>query len=95
MFDHPVSKLPWYQLEYCPVWDDSPERLLTFITESFERSGELLTHFSDAQLEQGFWFLLNSDYMVGFGDKNVGLPLRVRALHSFIPLFEQVMVVRC
>ena len=95
MFDHPVSKLKWYQADDCLVWDDSPERVLTFVTESFERSGELLQRFSDGQIDQGLWFLLFSDYMAGFGNKSVPLSLRQRGLESFVPLFEQVMAKRC
>jgi len=95
VFDHPVSKLKWYEADNCLVWDDSPEHLVMFIAESFERSGELLQRFSDAQVDQGLWFLLFSDYMAGFGNSAVPLSLRQRGLESFIPLFEGMMVKRC
>ncbi|HVW07480.1 MAG TPA: hypothetical protein VHC90_02805 [Bryobacteraceae bacterium] len=72
--------------------DDVPELMAAI----FERAGELLTDFSDAQLDQGFWYLMGA-----FGWPSVlvneGTPaaMRLRVLRSFVPLFEKVMAVRC
>ena len=98
VFDHPVTDPAWYWSPDAPAWDESPERNAISISETFERSGELLARFTDDQLNQGFWYLVSnscSDFMFALIEPAVPLALRLRALRSFVPLFEQVMAVRC
>lgn len=98
VFDHPVTEPAWHWEDNAPQWEDSPKRNTTFIAEAFERSGELLAAFSDEQLNQGFWYLVSnscSDFMFSLIDQCVTPTLRLRALRVFVPLFEQVMAVRC
>lgn len=98
VFDHPVTEPAWHWSLDAPKWQDSPEHVASLIAETFERSGELLSRFSDAQLNQAFWFLVSgggSDFMFALVDSAVPLATRLRALRSFVPLFEQVMAVRC
>lgn len=98
VFDHPVADPAWHWSLDAPEWQDSPEHIAALIAETFERSGELLSRFSDAQLNQAFWFLVSgsgSDFMFALSDSDVPASIRLRALHSFVPLFEQVMAVRC
>jgi hypothetical protein len=84
------------------VWIDhvfdpeAPETVVAHIAETFEDSGKLLSRFSDEQLDQGFWYLFDQRvYMETLVDVAVPLACRRRALRSFVPLFEQVMAVRC
>ena len=98
VFDHPVAEPAWHWSLDAPEWQDSPELIASLIADTFERSGELLSPFSDAQLDQAFWFLINgscSDFMFSLVDLTVPLATRLRALRSFVPLFEQVMAARC
>lgn len=98
IFDHPVADPAWHWSPDAPVWEGSSEDTVTFIADTFERSGELLARFTDAQLNQGFWHLVSgscSDFMFTLVEPKVPLPSRLRALRSFLPLFEQVMAVRC
>jgi hypothetical protein len=107
VFDHPVADQTgdrWYHSLDSAEWDDghdwydSPERSCERIASTFERSGELLANFSDEQLEQGLWYLVdngNSDFMFALIDPAAPASVRLRALRSFLPLFEQVMAVRC
>lgn len=98
VFDHPVTEPAWHWSADAPNLDLGAERTATVIAETFERGGELLARFSDAQLNQGFWFLISnscSDSMFCLTDRAVPWNLRQRALHSFVPLFEQVMAARC
>jgi hypothetical protein len=98
VFDHPVTEPAWHRGGNAPQWEDSPERNTAFIADAFERSGELLVAFSDEQLNQGFWYLVSnscSDFMYSLVDQSVPPPLRLRALRSFVPLFEQIMAARC
>src|ERR1041384_6368922 len=75
-----------------------PEQIARLIAETFENSGESLSRFSDAQLGQGFSFLLDaggSEFMFSLVEAHVPVAVRLRALRSFVALFEQVMAVRC
>ncbi len=98
VFDHPVANPEWHWSPDAPYWHDSAEHIATFIAETFERSGELLARFSDAQLNQAFWYLVSgscSDFMFSLVESSVPLNIRLRALRSFVPLFNQIMAVRC
>jgi hypothetical protein len=97
VFDHPVTS--WYtSLEEFEEWPEAPEDIAVHIAETFEQSGSLLSRFSDEQLDQGFWYLLYQgppDFMGTLLDAEIPLEIRLRALRSFVPLFEQVMAARC
>jgi hypothetical protein len=98
VFDHPVTETAWHFDTNAPALVLPPERAAHLIAETFERAAELLRPFTDAQLNQGFWFLVgsgNSDYSGCFTDASVPWPARRRALHAFVPLFREVMAMRC
>jgi hypothetical protein len=98
IFDHPVASPEWYWSEDAPEWQGAREEVPALIAETFEDAGELLARFSDEQLDQGFWFLVGNtppDFMLTLVDATITLTARLRALRSFVPLFEQVMAARC
>jgi hypothetical protein len=100
VFDHPVAEPSWYRSpdHNNDDWHDSRPATIVHIAETLEQSGELLARFSDAQLDQGFWYLFchhPPDFMGTLLDDGIPLAMRLRALKSFVPLFEQVMAVRC
>src|SRR5687768_4791506 len=66
VFDHPVTETAWHFDTEAPYLRPSPERPAHLIADAFERCGDLLRLFTDAQLNQGFWFLVcsgNADYI--------------------------------
>jgi hypothetical protein len=98
VFDHSVADPAWHWSSDAPAWEGSSEDTVAFIADTFERSGELLARFTDAQLNQGFWYLTSagvSDLMFALVEPGVPLAARLRAIRSFLPLFEQVMAIRC
>ena len=98
VFDHPVAETAWHWSLDAPSWRGSAGQTVTYIAETFERSGELLARFTDAQLNQGFWYLVSgscSGLMFALVQPAVPLEHRLRALRSFVPLFEQVIAARC
>jgi hypothetical protein len=98
VFDRPVEDPAWHWSLDAPYWELAPTRAAELIAETFERAGQLLPAFSDAQLNQGLWFVLSngcSDYMFCASDETVAWPLRKRLLWSFVPLFRDVMAIRC
>lgn len=95
LFDRPV---PYEWPEERDAYPREPEQIALLIAEMFENSGRLLERFSDAQLDQGLWFVVSGDgseFMFSLVEEKVPLAVRVRALRSFVPLFEQVMALRC
>jgi hypothetical protein len=98
VFDHPAGDPPWYWGSDVEEWPEAPDQIVEHIAVTFERAGELLSRFSDEQLDQGFWYLFYQgppDFMGTLLDERVPLAIRLRALRSFVPLFEQVMAARC
>ena len=98
VFDHPVMEPAWHFSVDSPYLDVGPEPAAELIAETFEGGAALLQPFSDGQLNQGFWFLLNggnSNYIFCLTDAAVEWSLRRRALRSFVPLFRNVMAARC
>src|SRR5947209_3269992 len=60
VFDHPVTNPAWH-------WDieaDTPEppapKIVEYLKRLFENPEPVLAAYSDAQLNQGFWFLVDS-----------------------------------
>jgi hypothetical protein len=98
VFDHPASDPEWHWSSDAPYWQDNAEHIATLIADTFECADELLARFTDAQLNQAFWYLVSascSEFMFSLVEPSVPLPTRLRALRSFVPLFEQVMAARC
>jgi hypothetical protein len=96
VFDHPVTDPAWHCAPHAPEWEGPPAQVATHIAETFEDSRRLLARFSDEQLNQAFWFLVSSsEFMYALVDPGVPSSSRLRALRSFVPLFEQVMAARC
>lgn len=98
MFDHPATEPAWYWALDAPNREWQPAQVAMHIAQTFEDSGRLLARFSDEQLKQGFWFLISNDcseFMYALVDFSVAISLRLRALNSFLPVFEQVMAARC
>ena len=98
LFDHPVTDPAWHFDVDSPYLQVDAERAAELIAETFEASGTLLAPFTDAQLNQGFWFLVspgNSGYMCCLTAPSVAWSTKQRVLRSFVPLFRDVMAARC
>jgi hypothetical protein len=67
------------------------------LAEMFEDSGRLLAPYTTNQVARGLHFCLEHSRLAGraIWDSNVPEPARLRALRSFVPLFQQVMAERC
>ena len=97
IFDHPIGEPAWYWSDDAEQWSGPREQIPLLIAETFERSYELLARFSDEQLDQGFWYLADDTpprFMLTLVDETLPREPRLRALRSFVPLFEQVMTAR-
>ncbi|MHC4377088.1 MAG: hypothetical protein ACYS26_10860 [Planctomycetota bacterium] len=98
LFDHPEADRDWHFEDDAPFLDLGAEREAELIARMFETSGECLACFSDVQLDNGLWYLLQphtSGHMECLVDEEVPLHKRERVLRSFVPFFEDVVARRC
>ena len=95
VFDNPPD-YHWFDLfgdeGACP-----PHVLITYLTRLFEEAGEILQPFSNAQLNQSFWFLLgpDSDAMRVLLDEHLPWPARRRCTRAIFTLFAECFARRC
>jgi hypothetical protein len=99
VFDHPVSEPEWwFSVDVELPADPAPAEAVDFITRLCEHADEVLAPFSNAQLNQGFWYLLGSgasEAMHALLDERVPLGSRTRCIQSFSTLFARLFAVRC
>ena len=105
VFDHPVparGKPAWYHDsdDDSEWWNptDYPETIIAYLTSLFENAPTILTPFTDAQINQGFWFLVDnscSDHMFALLNLDVPWEKRKRCFAAMFTLFEQFFAPRC
>lgn len=100
VFDHPVreSGQEWYWDPDADWWDGPAADTVQFLTEAFENAAVFFQPYSDAQLNQGLWFLASnacSNHMFALMDASVPWPARQRCVRSMHKLFEQCFTERC
>lgn len=98
VFDHPVMDPAWYWDDDADLWDGPPVVTVTYIIRVFENADEIFKPYSDAQVNQGLWFLVNSacsDNMLALFDASVPPADRGRCLRSIFILFERYFAKRC
>ena len=97
LFDHTVTKPPWY-------WDadrDSaelePQCVVAYATRLFEGARELLAPYPDAQAGEGLWFLIGECTSPLYALNDVAVPLEERlcCIKAITTIFEQCFVPRC
>lgn len=99
-FSHPVplsSEPIWHDDFNADYWDGPPHVTLEYITRAFENAESVFEYFSDAQLNQGFWYMINEGqpYMSPLLENELPWPDRKRAIRSISTLFEQLFAKRC
>ena len=102
VFEHPVEeqKLEWYWDTDRDWWNENadPAQTVQFLTQAFEGAAVLFEPYSDAQLNQGLWFIVSnacSNHMFMLMDERVPWPARQRCLYSFHQLYEGCFAKRC
>jgi hypothetical protein len=95
LFDHPAEGPQWYYDVDAPFWAGLPALTLAYMTRLFETPVEATTDFSDAQINQGLWYLLSDashDVLA-----NVMLPKadRGRCIVAMGVLFREIFAPRC
>jgi hypothetical protein len=100
VFDHPVEedKPEWYFDPESDWWDGPAPETIQFLTHAFENAAELFEPYTDAQLNQGLWYLASnacSNHMLALLDESVPWPDRQRCLRSMVALYQQCFAPRC
>ena len=93
VFDHPVSESgqEWYWDLDADWWDGLAADTVQFLTRAFENAAVLFQPYSDAQLNQGLWFLASnacSNHMFALMDSGVPWAARQRCVRSIHNLFQ-------
>lgn len=98
VFDHPVSDPAWYWADDADSWGGSPTETARLLARTFRESGAALQRFSNAQVNQGFWYLISnscSDAAYCMVDKSVPWETRKDCIEGIQILFRDCFTVRC
>jgi len=96
VFDHPVAKPEWHWTDRTPR--PSSAQALAYMTELFEAPTSPLQTYSDAQLNQGLWFLASnscSEHFYAFTDLGLAEEERLRGVRAIGTLYSQLFAGRC
>ncbi len=98
VFDHDVRQPQWYFDLDASFWDAPASLSLEYMTRLFRDPARHLASYTDAQLNQGFWYLVSnagSNHMFALTDPSAPESARVACVQSFLELFEKLFAVRC
>ena len=88
----PVTDPRWYWKEDAYYWDGPDNVVISYLTRTFSECDKVLSVYSDEQVAQGLWFLIdNSSCNYALAIKNGDLPLdtRIECINSMATVFER------
>jgi hypothetical protein len=97
LFDHEVTKEPWYWNELNPIFLP-PAQFIDYGTRLFLNSGQSLAQYSDGQVNHGLWRLISnnfSDEIFALRNEKVPRSDRLNFLHAIYTLNKDCFSVRC
>ena len=100
VFDHTVSdsRQEWYRDPEADWWDGPAADTIQFLTRAFENAAVLLQPYTDAQLNQGLWYIASnacSNHMFALLESDVPWLARQRGIRSIHELFAQCFAKHC
>ncbi len=97
LFEHPVTEPEWYFEVDAPVFEASETEIVALMEATFRRSAQDLALYSDAQVDQGLWYLLSSTFDHGYALRSDAVPLELRrsAIAAIAILYRDLFVQRC
>ena len=97
VFARLVTEPAWYWEDDADEWQGTPERTAELLAETFERSGEVLEPFDDAQVNQGLWMLAGESHGFARCVSDAAVPWLKRAavLEGIFTLYRDCLAVRC
>ncbi len=97
-FDHPVGGPEWYFEIDAPVCEPPNSTLLEYLTRLFSAPIEHIGHYSDAQLNQGLWYMASascSNTMFCLVDSEISESKRVACISAMSGLYKELFALRC
>ena len=97
IFDHPVEDPQWYWRLDVDEVELEKDVLVDYTCRLFSDSREMLAEFTDAQINQGLWYLIGestSDLYV-LGGSDVSLEDRLKCIDAIPKLFAATLAERC
>lgn len=97
VFDHPVEKEAWHWGSEASFEGDEAA-VAVLLEETFTRSGSDLLHFTDAQVNQGLYYLARPSeggFLDALSSGAVPLDLRLRGIRSIETLYRDCFAGRC
>ena len=97
-FDHPAEGPEWYFDLESDVWDAPSALTLEHLTRLFEDPAPPLAGYSDAQVNQGLWYIVSnacSNHMFALSAAEVPVPERQRCMAAISGLYTRLFAVRC
>jgi hypothetical protein len=98
IFDHPVSVPEWYWAPDADTNEPPAQTCVAYLTQLFTDPEPILAPYTDAQLNQGLWFLVSnscSNYMLTLLEPDFAWPERRAGLRAITNLFAQLFAKRC
>lgn len=98
VFDHPVTDPAWHWDAEADTEEPSPPDCVAYLTRLFEEPERVLAPYSDAQLNQGFWYLVDpgcSSHTLSLFRPEVAWADRRRGIRAIPSLFERLFARRC
>ncbi len=98
IFDHPVSDPAWHWDLEADTTEPPAPTCVAYLTQLFTNPNPILARYTDAQLNQGLWFLVShscSNYMFTLLEPEVEWPARQAGLRAITNLFAQLFANRC
>lgn len=98
LFDHPATEPAWHTALDVPSFAADDAAIAALIELTFLHSGRDLARYSDAQLGQGFWYLLSiagSGHIWSLNRPVVPLARRLSAIAALTTLYRDCFAARC
>ncbi|HET7623664.1 MAG TPA: hypothetical protein VFM25_00245 [Verrucomicrobiae bacterium] len=101
IFDHEVRGhlLPyWYWDDDAPIFEASDEEMVKLISQTFQNAGKDLAKYTDAQVDQGIWYLVGSsgsNFLHSLNSPKVPCEKRVEAIQNIFHLYSDCFAKRC
>jgi hypothetical protein len=100
VFDHavPFYEQAWYFESEADWWQPQPEQAVDYVARLFENPELLADEFSDSQIAQGLYYLIDNGagaYCRFLTDGSVPIDARTACIEAFSTLFARLFQPRC
>ena len=98
VFNHEVKNPQWHFDSDAPVFEAPDSEIAELLMQTFLNAGNDLAEYSDAQVDQGIWYLADpscSSFMFAIKSSEVPLPKRLKAIESIFNLNLECYAKRC